>query len=69
MPLAILCSGQGNQHAGMFNLTADSPATEDLFGVASDPLADAIRGSWSRQAAQQISNRTAPLKCFASLRR
>ena len=26
MTLAILCSGQGAQHPGMFDLTADLPA-------------------------------------------
>jgi [acyl-carrier-protein] S-malonyltransferase len=38
VPLAILCSGQGNQHVGMFDLVADSPAAADLFKVASNLL-------------------------------
>jgi [acyl-carrier-protein] S-malonyltransferase len=38
MPLAILCSGQGNQHAGMFDLTAACPAAKDLFKVSTDLL-------------------------------
>jgi [acyl-carrier-protein] S-malonyltransferase len=38
VPLAILCSGQGNQRVGMFDLVADSPAAAHLFKVASGLL-------------------------------
>lgn len=38
MTLAILCSGQGLQHAAMFSLTGDGPAAADLFAHASNLL-------------------------------
>ena len=65
MPLTILCSGQGNQHAGMFDLVADSPAAADLFKVAStllggrDPRQLVQRG----RAADLEENRTAQVLC------
>ncbi len=34
MTLAILCSGQGRQHAGMFALTGDAPEAGSLFAHA-----------------------------------
>jgi len=34
MSLALLCSGQGSQHAGMFALTGDAPAAAGLFAQA-----------------------------------
>lgn len=34
MTLAILCSGQGRQHARMFALTGTAPEAEDLFAQA-----------------------------------
>lgn len=34
MALAILCSGQGHQQAGMFDLTGDAPAAAPLFSRA-----------------------------------
>jgi [acyl-carrier-protein] S-malonyltransferase len=37
-PLAILCSGQGGQHAEMFNLFADCPASEPIFAAAAGHL-------------------------------
>jgi [acyl-carrier-protein] S-malonyltransferase len=36
--VAILCSGQGGQHAGMFDLVADRAAAEPIFAAASDLL-------------------------------
>jgi [acyl-carrier-protein] S-malonyltransferase len=68
MPLAILCSGQGNQHAGMFDLVADSPAAADLFKVATDLLG----GRNPRQlvqagrAADLEKDRTAQVLCVLS---
>jgi [acyl-carrier-protein] S-malonyltransferase len=35
---AILCSGQGEQHAGMFDLVGDCPAAEPVFGAAASVL-------------------------------
>jgi [acyl-carrier-protein] S-malonyltransferase len=65
VPLAILCSGQGNQHAGMFDLVADSPAAADLFKAASNLLG----GRDPRQlvkadcAAELEEDRTAQVLC------
>lgn len=36
--LAILCSGQGLQHSGMFRLTATAPAAAEVFGHAATLL-------------------------------
>jgi [acyl-carrier-protein] S-malonyltransferase len=36
--VAILCSGQGGQHAGMFDLFTDCAAVEPIFAAASDLL-------------------------------
>lgn len=33
--VAFLCSGQGGQHAGMFDLVADNPAAQPVFASAS----------------------------------
>ena len=38
MTLAILCSGQGNQHPDMFALTADAPQAAGVFAAATDAL-------------------------------
>lgn len=38
MTLAILCSGQGRQHPGMFALTADAPEAAPLFAHAATLL-------------------------------
>ena len=35
---AILCSGQGGQHPGMFDLVADSPEGEPIFAAAAGVL-------------------------------
>jgi [acyl-carrier-protein] S-malonyltransferase len=65
MPLAILCSGQGNQHAGMFDLTADSPAAAELFRVASDLLGgrDPRQLVQAGRAADLEEDRTAQVLC------
>jgi len=65
MPLAILCSGQGNQHAGMFDLVADSPAAVDLFRVASDLLGgrDPRRLVQTAPVADLEEDRTAQVLC------
>jgi [acyl-carrier-protein] S-malonyltransferase len=36
--VAILCSGQGGQHPGMFDLVADCPEAEPIFAVAAGVL-------------------------------
>jgi len=39
-PVAILCSGQGGQHPGMFDLFADCAASEPVFVAASEQLGE-----------------------------
>jgi len=64
MALAILCSGQGGQHPGMFDLTGDAPHTASLFAHASAQL-----GGDPRVLVKQTDpdvlhlNRTAQLLC------
>jgi [acyl-carrier-protein] S-malonyltransferase len=36
--VAILCSGQGGQHAGMFDLVAECTAAQPVFAAASEHL-------------------------------
>jgi [acyl-carrier-protein] S-malonyltransferase len=62
--LAILCSGQGGQHAGMFALTGTCPAAQALFAQAATLLGHDPR-SWvgSVEAAELHANRTAQLLC------
>ena len=65
MTLAILCSGQGGQHAGMFDLTASAPQAQGLYAQASvmlggrDPRKLVRMGS----AAELHHNRTAQILC------
>ena len=64
MAIAILCSGQGSQHPGMFDLTGDAPQAASLFAHASAQL-----GSDPRLLVKQADldmlhlNRTAQLLC------
>ena len=44
MTLALLLSGQGNQHPAMFALTADAPAAADVFAAATRALGRDPRG-------------------------
>ena len=37
-PIAILCSGQGTQHPGMFDLVAQAPAAQPILEAARDVL-------------------------------
>jgi [acyl-carrier-protein] S-malonyltransferase len=64
MTLAILCSGQGGQHAGMFALTGACPAAQALFAQAATLLGHDPR-SWvsSVETAALHANRTAQLLC------
>src|SRR6202451_3419376 len=64
MKLAILCSGQGGQHAGMFALTGACPAAQALFAQATTLLGHDPR-SWvsTVEAAVLRANRTAQLLC------
>lgn len=64
MTLAILCSGQGAQHAGMFSLTGTLAVAEDLFAHAATWL-----GSDPREWVQAVddealnANRNAQILC------
>ena len=62
--IAILCSGQGRQHAGMFSLTGDAPEAGALFAHATTLLGGDPR-SWVRSAGEDAlhQNRTAQLLC------
>jgi [acyl-carrier-protein] S-malonyltransferase len=64
MTLAILCSGQGGQHAGMFALTGPCPAAHALFAQAAALLGHDPR-SWVSgvEATALHANRTAQLLC------
>ncbi len=64
MTLAILCSGQGGQHAGMFALTGACPAAQALFAQATTLLGHDPRSLVSSvEAAALQANRTAQLLC------
>jgi [acyl-carrier-protein] S-malonyltransferase len=62
--IAILCSGQGRQHAGMFNLTGDAAEASELFAHAATLLGHDPR-SWVRSAEREAlhQDRTAQLLC------
>jgi [acyl-carrier-protein] S-malonyltransferase len=62
--LAILCSGQGGQHAGMFDLTGQADAAGALFEHAQALLGEDPR-QWLRHATPEAmrENRTAQLLC------
>jgi [acyl-carrier-protein] S-malonyltransferase len=64
MRLAILCSGQGGQQAGMFALTGACPVAQELFAQAAALLGHDPR-SWvsSVEPAALHANRTAQLLC------
>jgi [acyl-carrier-protein] S-malonyltransferase len=64
MTLAILCSGQGGQHARMFDLTGDAPQAAALFAHASALLGDDPRVLVKRADGEVLhANRTAQLLC------
>ncbi|WP_146034081.1 acyltransferase domain-containing protein, partial [Burkholderia humptydooensis] len=64
MTIAILCSGQGGQRAGMFELTADVPEAEPLFAHAATLLGADPR-AWARDAGDDAlrENFAAQLVC------
>ncbi|WP_179403214.1 malonate decarboxylase subunit epsilon [Burkholderia guangdongensis] len=64
MTLAILCSGQGGQHADMFDLTGADSRTDALFAHAARHLGADPR-AWVRDADPDAlrENRTAQLLC------
>src|ERR1700733_4353236 len=62
--IAILCSGQGRQHADMFSLTGDAPEASALFAHATTLLGRDPR-SLVRSAGEDAlhQDRTAQLLC------
>ena len=64
MTFAILCSGQGGQHADMFDLTGAAPQADALF-VQASRLLGADPRVWVREADPDArrENRTAQLLC------
>ena len=68
MTLAVLLSGQGGQHAGMFDLTADHPAAQTVFAEAT-PLLGADPRDLVRSGGPRLhENRTGQiLVCAAAL--
>ena len=64
MTLAILCSGQGPQHRGMFALTGDAPEAEGVFAHATRLLGgDPRELVVSQSDAALHRNRVAQLLC------
>lgn len=64
MALAILCSGQGGQHAGMFDLTGDAPQAASLFAQVAEQLGCDPRTLVKQADADVLHlNRTAQLLC------
>lgn len=68
MTLAVLLSGQGGQHPGMFDLTADHPAAQEIFAQAK-PLLGADPREIARIGGEHLhENRTGQiLVCVAGL--
>ncbi len=64
MALAILCSGQGAQRPGMFDLTAQAPEARELFAHASTLLGQPVE-SFVRSAGEDVlrENFNAQLLC------
>ncbi|MCC0809397.1 malonate decarboxylase subunit epsilon [Methylobacterium sp. W2] len=63
MSLAVLLSGQGGQHPGMFDLTAEHPAAQDIFAAAT-PLLGADPRDLARTGGSQLhENRTGQILC------
>ncbi|WP_336487325.1 acyltransferase domain-containing protein [Methylobacterium nigriterrae] len=68
MTLAVLLSGQGGQHPGMFDLTAEHPAAQPVFAAAA-PLLGADPREVARAGGPRLhENRTGQiLVCAAAL--
>ncbi|MBV9488815.1 MAG: acyltransferase domain-containing protein [Verrucomicrobia bacterium] len=65
-PLAILCSGQGTQHPGMFDLVAEAPEAQPVFAAARDLLEGRVDPrQLVREADQAVvfSNRVGQILC------
>jgi [acyl-carrier-protein] S-malonyltransferase len=64
-PTAILCSGQGTQHAGMFDLVGQHPEAQSVFEAARAVLEDKDPRQFVRDAdpATLYSNRVGQVLC------
>ena len=64
-PVAILCSGQGTQHAGMFDLVAQAPEAGPILEAAREVLDGADPREFVREAdaATLFSNRAGQILC------
>ncbi len=64
-PVAILCSGQGTQHAGMFDLVAQAPEAQPILDAARELLGGVEPAHFVREAdeATLFSNRAGQLLC------
>jgi [acyl-carrier-protein] S-malonyltransferase len=62
--LGVLCSGQGGQHARMFELVCTAPAAQPVFAAATALFGDDLRG-WVQRAAPAAlqANGAAQLLC------
>lgn len=66
MTLAVLLSGQGGQHPGMFDLTAEWPAAEPVFAAAARVLGSDPRALVQTAGANLHDNRTGQILCCAA---
>lgn len=64
-PIAILCSGQGTQHAGMFDLVTQAPEAQPILDAAREVLDGKDPRQFVREAdeAALFSNRTGQILC------
>ena len=64
MSLAILLSGQGGQHPGMFDLTADNPEAQQIFAAAQPLLGGQDPRDVARAGGDSLhENRTGQILC------
>jgi [acyl-carrier-protein] S-malonyltransferase len=64
MTLAILLSGQGGQHPGMFDLTADRPEAQAIFAAAMPLLGGRDPRDIARTGGDELhANRTGQILC------
>jgi [acyl-carrier-protein] S-malonyltransferase len=63
MTLAILCSGQGRQHPGMFALTGEVPETQGLFAHAARLLGEDPRAMVRDTPTAALHNRAGQILC------
>ncbi|URD37204.1 acyltransferase domain-containing protein [Methylobacterium tardum] len=64
MTLALLLSGQGGQHPGMFNLTADRPEAQAIFDAAKPLLGGRDPRDVARTGGDELhANRTGQILC------